>query len=164
MRALGNGMHCRCSDKALAWASWHLWFSLQKNWSSAANGQSYDTFSCRICQTDTVLHVAVFVKVMMDKNGEVKSMMGQTRLYNFHSKNHMHEIRRKEASKYKPPEVKLKAFTLVLAFQTGSSGSNLMAQGYLPKQHKDTKRDQHVSNTSVGQTIWIQHLHLWYFN
>lgn len=99
--------------------------------------------------------------MMMDKNGEVKSVMAQTRLYNFHSKNHMHEIHRKEASKYKPPEVKLKAFTLVLAFQTGSSGSNLMAQGYLPKQHIKTQKE---INTYQTQVLAKQHMHLWYFN
>lgn len=41
--------------------------------------------------------------------------------------------------KNKPPEVKLEAFTLVLAFQTGSSGSNLMAKGYLKKKKRERK-------------------------
>lgn len=36
---------------------------------------------------------------------------------------------------YKPPEMQLKAFTLVLAFQTGRSSTKLVAQGHLETEH-----------------------------
>lgn len=64
MRVIGNGTHHRCSDRALAQASWHQWLSLQENQQSAANGQSSLSVTA-FCQIDTVLHVDEFDKMMM---------------------------------------------------------------------------------------------------
>ncbi len=77
MRVIGNGTHHRCSDRALAQASWHLWFSLQQNQQSADNAPGSLGVTA-FCQIDKVLHVGEFEKMMMmEKKIEVKSMMTQ---------------------------------------------------------------------------------------
>lgn len=62
---------------------------------------------------------------------------------------------------YKPPEVKLKALTLVLALQTGSSGTGLVGQGHLQGQHKHSgfclDSGQIEQNSSLIQSFVPQH-------
>lgn len=47
---------------------------------------------------------------------------------------------------HKPPEMQLEAFTLILAFQAGRSGTKLVSQGHLQARQQNGKLEKETFN------------------